>query len=80
MGPKGFKVKYIHKGQLYTNKVKEDYHSIVNSIFKEIYKFETQKVDAFFLNYTLEGKKVVNVSKNLIKRIRLCEIMLNEED
>ena len=53
MGPKGFKVKYIHKGQLYTKKVKEDYHSIVNSIFKEIYKFETQKVYAFFLNYTL---------------------------
>ena len=69
---KGSKIKYVHNGQLYTNKVKEDYSSIINSSFKEIYKFDTQKVDAFFLNYTIDGKKIMNVSKNLIKRIRLC--------
>jgi len=80
MGPKGFKVKYITNGELYTKKVKEDYKNIINSNFKEIYKFQTEKIDPFFLNYTFDGKKVMNVSKNLIKRIRLCEIMLNEED
>ena len=69
---KGSKIKYVHNGQLYTNKVKEDYSSIINSSFKEIYKFDNQKVDAFFLNYTIDGKKIMNVSKNLIKRIRLC--------
>lgn len=80
LGPKGFKVRYIHQGQLYTNKVKEDYTHIINSQFKEIYKFDTQKTDAFFLNYMIDGKKIMNVSKNLIKRIRLCQIMLNEEN
>lgn len=77
MGPKGFKVQYIHDGKLYTKKVKNDYQEIINSNFKEIFKFETQKMDAFFLNYTMDGKKIMNISKNLVKRIRLCEIMLN---
>lgn len=74
------KIKYYHNGELYTTKVKNDYHHIIESEFKEIYKFETNKIDPFFLNYTYEGKKLSNASKNLIKRIRLCEIMLNEED
>lgn len=38
-----------------------------------------KKPDPFFLNYTFENKKISNVSKNLIKRIRLCEIMLVED-
>ena len=80
MGPKGFKVKYIHNGKLYTQKVKSDYYDIINSSFNEIYKFESQKVDPFFLNVTVDGKKIGNVSKNLVKRIRMCEIMLNEDD
>lgn len=29
---------------------------------------------------TVESKKISNVSKNLIKRIRMCEIMLNEDN
>ena len=29
---------------------------------------------------TVDGKKIGNVSKNLVKRIRMCEIMLNEDD
>jgi hypothetical protein len=28
----------------------------------------------------LENKKISNVSKNLLKRIRLCEIMLLEDE
>lgn len=69
----------MHNGQPYPNKVKADYLEIINSPFKQIYKFETKKTDAFFLNYTVDGKKIMNVSKNLIKRIRVCELMLNEE-
>lgn len=80
MGPKSLKVKYLHNGKLYTSKVKEDYKKIIDSKFNEIYKFDKQKTDAFFLNYSCDGKKISNVSKNLVKRIRLCEIMLNEED
>ncbi len=72
LASKIFKVKYIHNGELYTSKVKADYQKIVNSNFKEIYKFDTKKTDAFFLNYTVDGKKIMNVSKNLIKRIRVC--------
>jgi hypothetical protein len=80
MGPKGFKVNYFYQGKMYTKKIKEDYNTIINSSFKEIYNFDGKKTDVFFLNYTFDGKKVMNVSKNLIKRIRLCEIMLNEDN
>ena len=72
MGPRSLKVKYIHNGKLYTVKVKEDYKNIIQSKFKEIYKFDTNKIDAFFINYSYDGKKISNVSKNLVKRIRLC--------
>ena len=72
MGPRSLKVKYIYNGKFYTVKVKEDYKKIIQSKFKEIYKFDTNKIDAFFINYSYDGKKISNVSKNLVKRIRLC--------
>ena len=77
MASKHTKVCFKHQGSLYTVKIKEDYKDIANSKFNETYKFDEKKVDAFFLNYTFEGKKISNVSKNLVKRIRLCEIMLD---
>lgn len=52
---------------------------MINSKINQIYYFEEKKPDPFFLNYTIEGKKISNVSKNLIKRIRLCEIMLADD-
>ena len=80
MGPRSLKVKFLYNKSLYINKIKEDYKKITESKFNEIYKFDKAKVDAFFLNYTCDGKKISNVSKNLVKRIRLCEIMLHEEE
>ena len=34
------KVKYIHNGELYSKKIKKDYYDIINSEFKDIYKFD----------------------------------------
>lgn len=74
------RVKFVENRKAYLTKIKEDYRSITNSKLKEIYHFEEGKLDVFFLNYLCEGKKISNVSKNLIKRIRLCEKMLNESE
>lgn len=59
-------------GKSYMLKILDDYHRIINSRINEIYSFDDKKPDPFFLNYTLENKKISNVSKNLVKRIRLC--------
>jgi hypothetical protein len=60
----------------------DDYKNIASSRITEVYGFglEQKKHDVFFINYTFEGKKMSVVSKNIIKRIRLCEMLLAEED
>jgi hypothetical protein len=50
----------------------EDYRFVISTRVAEVYGFEQKKTDVFFLNYTFEGKKMSVVSKNIIKRIRLC--------
>ena len=42
--------------------------------------FDVKKHDVFFLNYTFEGQKMSIVSKSIIKRILLCEMLLSEDD
>lgn len=58
----------------------EDYRFVISTRVAEVYGFEQKKTDVFFLNYTFEGKKMSVVSKNIIKRIRLCQMLLSEED
>ena len=54
--------------------------TITSCKLKEVYDFEGKKHDVFFLNYTFEGKKMSVVSKSIIKRIRLCEMLLAEDE
>lgn len=70
--PRNAKLTFTHNGRPYLPKIVEDYHAIVNSRIAEVYSFDLKKPDVFFLNYSLRGKKISNVSKNIIKRIRLC--------
>lgn len=37
-----------------------------------------EKSDPFFLNITVQNKKLFNVSKNLVKRVKACESMIEE--
>jgi hypothetical protein len=46
----------------------------------QVYVFDSKRNDVFFLNYTFEGKKMSIVSKSIIKRIRLCEMLLSEDE
>ena len=77
---KKVKPNYIYQGKNYMSKIMQDFYKITTSKINQIYLFEDKKPDAFFLNYTLDGKKISNVSKNLVKRIRLCQIMLIEDN
>ena len=78
--PKQVKVKYLYNGKCYMAKIVNDYMDLMNSRLQEIYVFEQKKHDYFFLHYTYEGKKMSLVSKSIIKRIRLCEMLLVENE
>ena len=76
MLPRNVKLKYSVNGRSYLLKIIQDYKNIVASKLAEVYVFDAKKHDVFFLNYTFEGKKMSVVSKSIIKRIRLCEMLL----
>ncbi len=57
--------------------MKKDYAEIVESRFKEIFAF-SDKVDLFFVNVTVGGKKPM-ISKTFMKRIKMCESIIQEE-
>lgn len=78
--PRNFKLRYITNGRSYFSKIIEDYRTISTSKLGEVYGFDLKKPDVFFLNYTFEGKKMSIVSKSIIKRIRLCEMLLVEDE
>lgn len=77
--PRNFKLRYLINGKSYLQKIIEDYKGIANSKLVDLYVFDVKKHDVFFLNYTFEGKKMSIVSKSIIKRIRLCEMLLSED-
>ena len=79
MIPRGLKIRYMHGNKSYLQKIIDDYKGITTSKLSSIFMFDTKKVDAFLINYTLEGKKII-VPKSNIKRIRLCEMVLNETE
>jgi hypothetical protein len=51
--------------------MKRDYTEITGSNFKDIYTF-SDKVDLFFTNVTVSGKKLMPISKPFMKRIKMC--------
>lgn len=75
--PKNYKLKYAVNGKSYLSKIIDDYKLISASKLVDVYAFDDKKPDVFFLNYTFEGKKLSIVSKSIVKRIRLCEILLS---
>ena len=77
---RNIKLKYLVNGKSYMLKIIEDHKNIINSTLNNVYAFEQKKLDVFFLNYTFEGKKISIVSKSIIKRIRLCEMLLTEDE
>jgi hypothetical protein len=78
--PKNYRLRYAVNGKSYLSKIIDDYKLISASKLLDVYVFDDKKPDVFFLNYTFEGKKMSIVSKSIVKRIRLCEILLSEED
>ena len=78
--PKQVKIKYLYNGKCYMGKIVSDYMELMGSRLQEVYVFEQKKHDYFFLHYTYEGKKMSLVSKSIIKRIRLCEMLLAESE
>lgn len=60
------------------SKIISDHVEMVSSKLQEVYVFDAKKNDYFLLHYTFEGKKMSVVSKSIIKRIRLCEMLLAE--
>lgn len=78
--PRNYRLRYIANGRSYFAKIIDDYKTITTSKLGEVYAFDLKKPDVFFLNYTFEGKKMSIVSKSIVKRIRLCEMLLVEEE
>jgi hypothetical protein len=78
--PRNTKLRYLANGKSYMPKFIEDYKMITATRIAEVYGFEQKRPDVFFLNYTFEGKKMSVVSKNILKRIRYCEMLLAEEE
>jgi hypothetical protein len=78
--PRNMRLRYVTNGRSYFSKIIEDYKSISASKLGEVYAFDLKKPDVFFLNYTFEGKKMSIVSKSIIKRIRLCEMLLVDDE
>lgn len=68
---KSLPIEYKFEGESYYEKMKNDYKEITKSKFSEIYSFP-DKNDIFFTNITLNGKKLLPVSKPFMKRIKMC--------
>jgi hypothetical protein len=57
--------------------MKRDYTSITSSSFKDVYTF-SDKLDLFFTSVTSNGKKLMPISKPFMKRIKMCETVIQE--
>lgn len=74
---KPIKVEYRYEGENYFQRMRRDYNDIIASKFSELYTF-SDKTDMFFVNATIAGKKLIPVSKTFLKRIKMCETVIQE--
>lgn len=71
-------VEYKLEGEGYFHRMRRDHADIVSSKFSGTYTF-AERGDLFFTNVQVGGKKLMPISKPFLKRIKMCETVIQEE-